>query len=100
MKSDSLCKKVSVSLPANVHKWLIEEAEKESQNRGSRFTVSALIQETLNELKKKKSEFSSQKTSSKPSNVSTSVNAKVVKGSESSVGGFSKATTDRSRKTG
>ena len=100
MKSDSLCKKVSVSLPANVHKWLIEEAEKESQNRGSRFTVSALIQETLNELKKKKSEFSAQKTSSKPSNVSTSVNAKVVKGSESSVGGFSKATTDRSRKTG
>jgi hypothetical protein len=100
MKSDSLCKKVSVSLPANVHKWLIEEAEKESQNRGSRFTVSALIQETLNELKKKKSEISPQKSSIKPSNVSTSVNAKVVKGSESSVGGFSKATTDRSRKTG
>ena len=44
-------------------------------------------------------EESPQKSSSKPSNVSTSVNAKVVKGSESSVGGFSKVTTDRSRKT-
>jgi hypothetical protein len=100
MKSESLCKKVSVSLPAGVHKWLIEESEKESQSRGSRVTVSSLIQETLNELKKRKSDISAQKSSSKASNVSTSVNAKVVKGSESSVGGFSKATTDRSRKTG
>jgi hypothetical protein len=65
MKSDSLCKKVSVSLPANVHKWLIHEAEKESQNRGSRFTVSALIQETINEFKKKKAEESPQSKTSK-----------------------------------
>jgi hypothetical protein len=100
MKSDSLCKKVSVSLPANVHKWLIEEAEKESQNRGSRFTVSALIQETLNELKKKKSEFSAQKSSSKPSNISPDASAEIVKPYKRSVGGSSKAGTDRSRKTG
>jgi len=54
MKSDSLCKKVSVSLPSNLHKWLIEEAQKESENRGSRVSVSALIQEILNDWKKGK----------------------------------------------
>jgi len=100
MKSDSLCKKVSVSLPANVHKWLIEEAEKESQNRGSRFTVSALIQETLNELKKKKSEISPQKSSSKTSKVSPPVSAKIVIPEDHSVGGSSTRSTGRSRRNG
>jgi hypothetical protein len=55
MKSDSLCKKVSVSLPAKLHEWLIQEAQKESENRGSRLTVSALIQEIINDWKKGKS---------------------------------------------
>ena len=41
-------------------------------------------------------QISAQKSSSKASNVS----AKITKGSESSVGGFSTATTDRSRRTG
>jgi hypothetical protein len=54
MKSDSLCKKVSVSLPAKLHEWLIQEAQKESENRGSRLTVSALIQEIINDWKKGK----------------------------------------------
>jgi hypothetical protein len=56
MKSDSLCKKVSVSLPSNVHIWLKQESEKESKNRGSRVTVSSLIQEILKEWKDEKSE--------------------------------------------
>jgi hypothetical protein len=54
MKSDSLCKKVSVSLPAKLHEWLIQEAQKESEKRGSRLTVSALIQEIINDFKKGK----------------------------------------------
>ena len=56
MKSDSLCKKVSVSLPAKLHEWLIQEAQKESENRGSRLTVSALIQEIINDWKKGKAQ--------------------------------------------
>ena len=45
-------------------------------------------------------EESPQKSSSKASNVSSDVSAKITKGSESSVGGFSTATSKRSRKTG
>ena len=41
-------------MPSNLHKWLIEEAQKESENRGSRVSVSALIQEILNDWKKGK----------------------------------------------
>jgi hypothetical protein len=100
MKSDSLCKKVSVSLPANLHKWLIEEAEKESQNRGSRFTVSALIQETLNEFKKRKSQISPQKSASKTSNTSAPVGAKKVTLSESLGSGSLPATMKTSRRAG
>jgi hypothetical protein len=56
MKSNSLCKKVSVSLPAKLHEWLIQEAQKESENRGSRVTVSALIQEIIYDWKKGKAQ--------------------------------------------
>lgn len=45
-------------------------------------------------------EDSPQKNPSKASNVSPDVSAKITKGSESSVGGFLTATTDRSRRTG
>ena len=100
MKSESLCKKVSVSLPAGVHKWLIEESEKESQSRGSRVTVSALIQETVNDLKNRKSEESAQKTSSKPSKNSPSVGAKMATLSESLGSGPSTATKKTSRRAG
>lgn len=100
MKSDSLCKKVSVSLPANVHRWLIEEAKKESQNRGSRFTVSALIQETLNELKKNKVEESPQKTSSKPSKDFPPVGVLIEPESEISASGCSTRMKKSSRRTG
>jgi hypothetical protein len=88
MKSDSLCKKVSVSLPANLHKWLIEESQKESENRGSRLTVSALIQEIINDWKKGKAAITQR------------VAADVVEPHKRSGGGSSTATTDRSRKTG
>jgi hypothetical protein len=100
MKSDSLCKKVSVSLPANVHKWLIQEAQKESQNRGSRVTVSSLIQETLNELKKKNPEKSAQKSSSKASNIQPRVGVVIEPGLETSATGSSTRMTGRSRKNG
>jgi hypothetical protein len=98
MKSDSLCKKVSVSLPAGVHKWLIEESEKESQSRGSRVTVSSLIQETLNELKKKKSDISLQKKPSKPSKVFPAVGATMATLSENLDSGQSTATKKHSRR--
>jgi hypothetical protein len=98
MKSDSLCKKVSVSLPAGVHKWLIEESEKESQSRGSRVTVSSLIQETLNELKKKKSDISPQKSSSKASKVSPVVGATMATLSENLDSGQYTATKKHSRR--
>jgi hypothetical protein len=100
MKSDSLCKKVSVSLPANVHKWLIQEAQKESQNRGSRVTVSSLIQETLNELKKKNPEKSAQKSSSKASNIQPRVGVVIEPGLETSATLSSTRMTGRSRKNG
>ena len=98
MKSESLCKKVSVSLPAGVHKWLIEESEKESQSRGSRVTVSALIQETVNDLKNRKSEESAQKKPSKASKDSPAVGAKMAMLSENLDIGFSEATTQNSRR--
>jgi hypothetical protein len=88
MKSDSLCKKVSVSLPAKLHEWLIQEAQKESENRGSRLTVSALIQEIINDWKKGKA------ASPEPAGVKT------LKLSANLDTGSSKAGTDRSRKTG
>ncbi len=100
MKSESLCKKVSVSLPAGVHKWLIEESEKESQSRGSRVTVSSLIQETLNELKKKKSDISPQKSSNKASKVSPVVGAKNLRASENFVSTSSTATKKTYRRAG
>jgi len=100
MKSDSLCKKVSVSLPSNLHKWLIQEAQKESQNRGSRVTVSSLIQETLNELKKKNPEKFAQKNPSKPSKASPVVGAKMATLSGSLGSGLLKATTKTSRRAG
>jgi len=85
MKSDSLCKKVSVSLPAKLHEWLIQEAQKESENRGSRLTVSALIQEIINDWKKGKAQNAA---------------ADVLKPHKRSVGGSSTATTDDFRKIG
>jgi hypothetical protein len=88
MKSDSLCKKVSVSLPAKLHEWLIQEAEKESENRGSRLTVSALIQEIINDWKKGKA------ASPEP------VGVKTLKLSANLDTGSSKAGTDRFRRTG
>jgi Arc/MetJ-type ribon-helix-helix transcriptional regulator len=45
----NLCKKVSVSLPESVHEWLKNEAEKQTEKRGSRVTVSSIIQELLKE---------------------------------------------------
>jgi hypothetical protein len=100
MKSESLCKKVSVSLPAGVHKWLIEESEKESQSRGSRVTVSSLIQETLNELKKRKSDISPQKSSSKASKVCPPVGVVIEPGSETSATLPSTRMKKNSRRTG
>ena len=100
MKSDSLCKKVSVSLPSNDHKWLIEEAEKESQNRGSRVTVSALIQETVNELKNKKSQESPQKSSTKASNIQPNVGVVIEPGLETSATGSSTRMKKNSRRSG
>jgi hypothetical protein len=88
MKSDSLCKKVSVSLPAKLHEWLIQEAQKESENRGSRLTVSALIQEIINDWKKGKA-------------VTPEIaGANVLKASESSVSGRSTATKKTFRRAG
>jgi hypothetical protein len=87
MKSDSLCKKVSVSLPANLHKWLIEESQKESENRGSRLTVSALIQEIINDWKKGKA-------------TTETVGVVIQPGSEISVSGPSIATKKTSRRAG
>jgi hypothetical protein len=88
MKSDSLCKKVSVSLPAKLHEWLIQEAQKESENRGSRLTVSALIQEIINDFKKGKV-------------VTPEIaGANVLKASESSVSGRSTATKKTFRRAG
>jgi hypothetical protein len=92
MKSDSLCKKVSVSLPSNVHKWLIQEAQKESENRGSRVTVSSLIQEIINDWKNNKSQGN---VSAQPQ-----TGRKIIAPHKRSVGGSSTATTDRSLKTG
>lgn len=45
----NLCKKVSVSLPESVHEWLKNEAERQTEKRGSRVTVSSIIQELLKE---------------------------------------------------
>ena len=86
MKSDSLCKKVSVSLPSNLHKWLIEESQKEGEIRGSRFTVSALIQEILNDWKK--------------GNASADAGANVLRASESSASMSSTRMKKNSRRTG
>ena len=86
MKSDSLCKKVSVSLPSNLHKWLIQEAQKEGEIRGSRFTVSALIQEILNDWKKGKA--------------STDAGANQLKASESFASMSSTVTKKTSRQAG
>jgi len=88
MKSDSLCKKVSVSLPAKLHEWLIQEAQKESENRGSRLTVSALIQEIINDWKKGKA-------------VAPEIaGANVLRASKSSVSLRSTATKKTSRRVG
>jgi hypothetical protein len=108
MSDEEKFKRLTITLPPDLLDWVKQKKkELEIADRRVSTSVSAIIADAVAEMrtldqsgKLEKSEISAQKSSSKPSNVSTSVNAKVVKGSESSVGGFSKATTDRSRKTG
>jgi hypothetical protein len=92
-------RKLNISLPPDLHEWIKKkQADFKRENPLGKLDISPFVAHCIKAMKD--SEESSQKSSIKPSNVSTSVNAKVVKGSESSVGGFSKATTDRSLKTG
>ena len=92
-------RKLNISLPPDLHEWIKKkQVDFKKENPLGKLDISPIVAHCIKAMKD--SEESPQKSSTKASNVSTSVNAKVVKGSESSVGGFSKATTDRSRKTG
>jgi SH3-like domain-containing protein len=91
----------NVSIPVELHDWVTKKMEETKLSTPwAKVTFSSVVEHALIELRNSEAQISAQKSPSKPSNVSSRVNAKVVKGSESSVGGFSKATTDRSRKTG
>ena len=91
--------KVSVSIPPEVHEWLKAEAKRRTTEYGESWSASRIVQESIREYRSGL-QNSVQKSSSKASNVSPDVDAKMVRPYKRSVGGSSTATTARSRKTG
>ena len=91
----------NVSIPVELHDWVTKKMEETKLSTPwAKVTFSSIVEHALIELRNSEAQFSAQKSSSKASNVSPDVSAKITKGSESSVGGSSTATTDRSLKTG
>lgn len=92
-------KKLNISLPPDLHEWIKKkQADFKKENPLGKLDISPFVAHCIKAMKD--SEEYSQKSLSKASNVSTSVNAKVVIPEERFAGGFSTATTARSRKSG
>jgi hypothetical protein len=91
----------NVSIPVELHDWVTKKMEETKLSTPwAKVTFSSVVEHALIELRNSETQISAQKTSSKPSNISPDASAEIVKPYKRSVGGSSKAGTDRSRKTG
>lgn len=107
MKTKTGASKVNVSMPKDLFDYLkkcVEEHNARPENAYGPTDFSKMVQKAVREMmkheRKENSEISPQKSSSKASNVSPDVDAKMVRPYKRSAGGSSTATTARSRKTG
>ena len=106
MKPKSGASKVNVSMPKDLFDYLkrrVEEHNAKPENIYRPTDFSKMVQKAVHEMMEHDRsglQNSVQKSSSKASNVSPDVDAKMVRPYKRSVGGSSTATTARSRKTG